>query len=58
MKPYLLQKIKEGRVVLHEEKIKGAEIIRTIPAETWLDARESVHWAEFKKRDGYGYYAD
>lgn len=58
METYLLQEIKEGRVVLHEEKIKGAKIIRTISAETWLDARESVQWAEFKKREGYGYYAD
>jgi len=55
---YQLQELACGRVVLHDEKIRHSIPIRTIEAASWLDAREQIHWAEFRRRDGYGYYAD
>lgn len=58
MTTYQLQQLECGRVVLHDKNIRHSTVIRTIEAASWLDAREQIHWAEFQKRDGYGYYVE
>ena len=54
MKTYILQH-KNGRVILDQEKLRGAEIIETIEAENWIEARNTICEFAYEHRRGYGY---
>ena len=56
MKTFNLSMNKEGRLVL--DKKKHGEILRTIEAKNWLDAREQVPTQYFERKEGYGYPAE
>lgn len=56
MKIFHLQHNKYGRVMLDEELVKGNEVIRTIQAKDWGDARATIEHYEFEERDGYGFF--
>jgi hypothetical protein len=55
MKTFYLTENKEGRLVL-DEKTHG-DLLETIEAKSWLDAREKVPTEYFEKKKGHGYPA-
>lgn len=55
MNTYYLQN-RKGRVVL-DSKLDG-DLIREIPAESWINARYTIHELEFERREGHGYVAE
>ena len=46
----------DGRVVLDVAKEKDTDILQTITAPTWLDAREKVKEINYYHNPGYGWY--
>lgn len=52
---YYLQHNKEQRVFIDKELNRGHTLIRTLPADTWADARSQVEHYEFEHKKGHGY---
>jgi len=50
---YILSEDKDGRVILDTEA--HGPVIRTIEADSWIEARCAIHEFEFESKEGYGY---
>lgn len=55
MTVFHLQHDKVGRVILDKKLQRGNTLIRTIEAQTWIDARNTIEHYEFENMKGYGY---
>lgn len=58
MTTYILQQLECGRIVLDTERHRKSEILRTIEADSWLEAREQIEPYEFIHRPGLGFFTE
>ena len=53
---YLKQREGDDRVILDTETSAKDNVLQTIPAKNWLDAREKVNTTQLWHNPGYGWY--
>lgn len=59
MTTYILQQLECGRVILDtERRRRKSETLRTIEADSWLDARSQIEPYEFINKPGYDHFME